>query len=230
MTSSKRSDDAPPSPRIPQSYYQQLPSDPHQQPQQPQYIVLLPRYYNNRSPRLHLSRTWRRCLICLLTLVLLGLAVFLLWPSDPEVSIVRLRLDHLRIHLFPKASLDITLDVTVQIRNRDFFSIDYKSLIVAIGYRGKQLGYATSDHGHIKARGSSYVNATVHLSGVNILSDMLMLIEDLATGEITFDTDTKIGGQLGLAFFEIPLQGKVSCEVNVNIHNQTIEHQNCYPE
>lgn len=228
MTSSKRSDDPPPSP---QYYYQQLPSETHQQPQQPpQYIILLPRYYNSHRPSSDLCRAWRRRLICLLILGLLGLAVFLLWPSDPEVSIVRLRLGHIRIHTFPKISLDIALNVTVKIRNRDFFSIDYNSLIIAIGYRGNQLGYATSDHGHIKARASSYINATLHLRGGEIIWDAIPLIEDLAKGEITFDTVAKIGGQLGLLFFEIPLQGKVSCEINVNTRNQTITHQNCYPE
>lgn len=79
-------------------------------------------------------------------------------------------------------------------------------MIVAIGYRGKQLGYATSEHGHIKARASSYVNATVELDAVEIISDVIPLIVDLAKGEIAFDTVTKIGGQLGLLFLEIPLE------------------------
>ncbi|KAL3511802.1 hypothetical protein ACH5RR_024519 [Cinchona calisaya] len=227
MTSSSIPSDRPPPP--PQSYYHPLPAEPHSQPHQPtQYIILLPRYYNLQT---FLNRTCRRRLFCLAALLLLGLAIFFLWPSNPEISIVRLRLDRLHIVTFPQISLDITLDLTVKIRNRDFFSIDYKSLIVAIGYRGTQLGYATSAHGHIKARGSSYINATVELDGVEILYDVIPLIEDLAKGEITFDTVTKIGGgQLGLLLFEIPLEAKVSCEINVNIVNQTIEQQNCYPE
>ncbi|KAL3528778.1 hypothetical protein ACH5RR_008100 [Cinchona calisaya] len=235
MTSSKPSDATVTSPQQP--YYHPLPAEAHNHndpPQPPpQYIYLLPRYYNNdngNSPPF-LSRKCQRRLICLIPLLLiLGLAVFLLWPSDPEISVVRLRLDHFRIHTFPKISLDLTLDLTIKIRNRDFFSIDYKSLIVSVGYRGKQLGYVTSDHGHVKARASSYINATLQLDGVEILSDVFPLIEDLTKGEITFDSVTKIGGQLGLIFFEVPLEAKVSCEISVNTHNQTIERQNCYPE
>ncbi|CAI9114106.1 OLC1v1014747C1 [Oldenlandia corymbosa var. corymbosa] len=200
-----------------QSYYHPIPTEP-----ETQYVIVLPRYYN--------PIRWRRGLIWLGSLLLIAAIVFLLWPSDPEVSVVRLRLEHLRVHTFPTLNLDITLDTTVKVRNRDFYSIDFNSLIVAIGYRGKQLGYVTSDHGHIKARGSSYINATLELKGVEIFSDVLPLIEDLAKGEITFDTVSRIGGQFGLFLFEFPLKGKVSCEIIVNTRNQTIEHQNCYPE
>ncbi|CAH9122820.1 unnamed protein product [Cuscuta epithymum] len=92
------------------------------------------------------------------------------------------------------------------------------------------LGNVTSDDGHLKARASSYVNATLDLQGVEIFSDVISLIEGVAKGSITLDTVTQINGQLGLFSFDIPLQGNVSCEIVVDTNNQTISHQNCYPE
>lgn len=228
MIFSKTSDppSSPPPPQPPESYYNPLPSEPHPQPQT-QYVILLPRYYN---PTSYFRRLNFRRIICISLLLLLTAATaFFLWPSDPQVSIVRLHLKRFHLRTFPLVALDIALDVTVRVRNRDFYSIDYKSLFIAVGYRGKHLGHATSQGGHIRARGSSYVNATFELNGVEVLADIFPLLEDLAKGKITFDTETKVGGQLGLLFFEIPLQGQVSCEMIVNIHNQTIEHQNCYP-
>lgn len=94
----------------------------------------------------------------------------------------------------------------MKVSNRDFYSIDYNSMIVAIAYRGKRLGYVLSDHGHVKARGSSYINATMDLKGVEIISDVIPLIEDFTKGEIEFDTVIEIGGQLGLGLLEVPLQ------------------------
>ncbi|KAL8466571.1 hypothetical protein ACS0TY_035582 [Phlomoides rotata] len=88
----------------------------------------------------------------------------------------------------------------------------------------------TSDGGHIRARGSSYLNSTLCLDGVEILSDVIFLLEDLAKGSIMFDTESMISGKLGLFFFALPLKTKISCEVIVNTRNQTITHQSCYPE
>ncbi|CAK9174615.1 unnamed protein product [Ilex paraguariensis] len=206
------------SPRI---YYHHLP--PEDRPQN--YVIILPNHSST-----HRRRQRQRIILCTTTLLLAASVIYLLWPSDPYLSIVRLHLDRLKIRTRPLPCLDITLDLIVKVRNRDFYSIDYDSLTVAVGYRGKQLGFITSDNGHVKARGSSYINATLVLDGVGILSDVIFLLEDLAKGSVPIDTVTQVRGQLGLFFFEFPLNAKVSCEVYVNTHNQTVFRQNCYPE
>ncbi|KAK6795836.1 hypothetical protein RDI58_009291 [Solanum bulbocastanum] len=221
MASSKFSDPPP----IP---YDPLPSYPPQPHQQPQYIIVLPQYY--RTPRQFLRRPARRYVYCAAVFILLSAALFFLWPSDPELSIARLKLRHLKVHSLPKISIDVTLDVTAKIRNNNFYSVNFRYAVISIGYRGKQLGHVTSDFGRIKARASSYVNATLELTDISIFSDLIPLIEDLARGSITFDTVTQIGGELGLVLFDIPIKGKVVCEIVVDTHNETISHQNCYPE
>ncbi|XP_022844932.1 uncharacterized protein LOC111368005 [Olea europaea var. sylvestris] len=213
------------------SFHQPLLPDPQSQSQhqEPPYVVVLT-YQPPHSRRL-LSKSCRRRLICFATVLLfLVAAAYLLWPSDPDLSIVRLRLDRLHFHTRPKISLDITLDSTIKVRNRDFYSIDYDSLLVAIDYRGKRLGSAVSHGGHIKVRGTSYINVTLVLDGVEILSDVILLLEDLAKGVIPFDTTSQISGKLGVFFFDIPLKAKVWCEVIVNTRNQTIARQSCYRE
>ncbi|KAL2493092.1 Late [Abeliophyllum distichum] len=217
------------------SFHQPLLSDPQPQSQSqhrhqdPPYVVVLT-YQPPHTHRL-LSKSCRRRLICLATVLpFLVAAAYLLWPSDPELSIVRLRLDRLHFHTLPKISIDITLDLTIKVQNRDFYSIDYDSLLVAIGYRGKRLGSAMSGAGHIKDRGTSYINATLVLDGVEILSDVILLLEDLAKGAIPFDTTSEISGKLKVFFFDISLKTNISCEVIVNTRNQTISRQSCYSE
>lgn len=100
----------------------------------------------------------------------------------------------------------MTLDLTVKVRNRDFYSLDYDSLLVAIGYRGKRLGFVTSGGGHVESRGSSYVNATLEMDGVEVLSDAILLVEDLAKGAITFDTVSEMSGRIGLYLFDLPIK------------------------
>lgn len=68
------------------------------------------------------------------------------------------------------------------------------------------LGSMKSTGGHINARGSSYVNATLRLDAVEVLTSAIFLLEDLVRGSITFDTDTEISGELGLFFVDLPLK------------------------
>lgn len=82
----------------------------------------------------------------------------------------------------------------------------------------------------LRARASSYVNATIELDGIEVIHDVIYLLHDLAKGSIPFDTDTVVRGKLGLLFFEVPLKAKVSCGIDVNTNNQTIIRQDCYPE
>lgn len=58
----------------------------------------------------------------------------------------------------------------------------------------------------MRARGSSYINATLDLDGIEVLHDVFYLLEDLARGSIPFDTVSEVRGKLGLFFFEIPLK------------------------
>lgn len=176
-------------------YNSQLPPSPVLR----QNYVVLPLYF----PTGHLRR---RCLLCIASLISLAIAVYVFWPSDPDLKVERLRLNHLQIHTRPHVTIDISLNLTVKIRNTDLYSLDYSFLDVTIGYRGKKLGYVTSDNGHVMARGSSYVDAKLELSGIEVFSDVIYLLEDLAKGSIPFDTTTEVKGRLGMFLVKFPLK------------------------
>lgn len=110
------------------------------------------------------------------------------------------------------------------------YSLVYESLEVAIMYRGSQLGFVKSDGGEVKAKGFSYVNATLKFDGVEVLSDAVLLIEDMARGVVAFDTVMKVKGKVGFVFVHIPIKAKVSCEVDINTTLHSIQRQNCFPQ
>lgn len=188
--------------------YSPLPSNPYPYPNpnpNPYYpqnvVVLLPSYR---------PRSRRRCLLYTATLfliLLLAAAIFILYPSDPEIQLARIRLNHIGIRTNPKPTLDLSFSVTVKVRNRDFFSLYYDSLDVSVGYRGRQLGFVSSvDGGRIRARGSSYVDVVLTVNGFEVIYDAFYLLQDIAKGVIPFDTDTRVEGKLGLLFFDVPLK------------------------
>lgn len=169
-------------------------------------------------------------LLSLLVLLLLLAALFFLYPSDPQISLSRLRLNHLRVKTLPSPSLTISLGLKARVRNPDFFSLCYRSLVSSIEYRGKRLGVVESRGGRIRARGVSYVDADLELDGIEIIGDVFYLIEDIARGVVPLETVTELDGVLRLFFVDVPVQDRVSCSVNVNPANQTIVRQDCYPE
>lgn len=144
--------------------------------------------------------------ICTVGCVLFFASVYVFWPSDPDIKIVRMRLKSVHVHTTPHVVVDVSMFLTVRVRNADVYSMDYSQLDVAVGYRGKKLGHVRSDRGHVRARGSSYVDAELDLQGIGIFSDVVFLLEDLAKGTVPFDTVTEVTGQLGLLFFQFPLQ------------------------
>lgn len=115
-------------------------------------------------------------------------------------------------------------------RNADLYSMDYAALEVAVEYRGKRLGHVRSEHGHVRALGSSYVEAEMDFNGVGVLSDVVLMLEDLAKGTVPFDTVTEVTGEIGLFFIKFPLKTKISCEILVDRKSQSIMRQNCYPK
>ncbi|XP_052183231.1 uncharacterized protein LOC127795524 [Diospyros lotus] len=197
-----------------------------------QDYVVLPLYPHRRRPGLPPDRRHclRRSIFFSAAALLLAAAIFLLYPSDPKLTVVRLRLNRVQLRTSPHLSLDLSLSVTLRVRNLDFFSLDYSSLAVAVGYRGRELGFVTSQGGRIRARGSSYVDADMVLDGFEVIHDAIYLVEDWARGSIPFDTESVVKGTVGVFFLEVPVQARISCQVYVNTKNQTITHQDCGPD
>ncbi|PWA80996.1 hypothetical protein CTI12_AA190320 [Artemisia annua] len=177
--------------------YDPLPSSPSQQ-QPPQYYVILPYYSGNRPNH-------RRCLTYTTILLLIAAAIFLLYPSDPYLKVVKLSLKKFNVHTTPKPSLDIELGVRIKIRNPDVYSLNYESLNVSVEYRGEQLGFVTSDNGSVRAFGTSYIDATLVLDGAEVINEVVFLVVDLLKGSIPFTTTSEVKGSLGVVLFNVPI-------------------------
>ncbi|CAA7407575.1 unnamed protein product [Spirodela intermedia] len=204
-------------------------------PPQP-YVVLLPfrrRRHQGRCSCCNSLLSSSSLLALFSAALLLGAAGFFLWPSDPEVRLSRLSLRSIHFSTGKRGTLTLDVDVDLKIRvvNRDFFSLDYDEIRVGIGYRGRSLGSVKAGGGHLRARGVSYVDARLRLDGIRVFEDVFFLIEDLARGSVPFDTTTELrSGQLHLFGIDVPLEGRVSCSINVDVGNQRIASQDCYAD
>uniref|UniRef100_A0A453H4Z2 Water stress and hypersensitive response domain-containing protein n=2 Tax=Aegilops tauschii subsp. strangulata TaxID=200361 RepID=A0A453H4Z2_AEGTS len=211
-----------------------LPPPPYLSPHSPadfhdaddSYVLLVPVRLRRRLRR---GCGRGRVAAALAALALLALA-FLLWPSDPGVSVARLRLAHVSVVARPAVALNVSAALKARVRNPNLFALDYSRLDVAIGYRGRPLGTVASGGGLVRARAVSYVDADLRLDGIRVVEDAIYLLEDLARGSIPFDAVVEVEGHLHFFFLSIPVKGRIACVVHVNPHDQTIVHQDCYPK
>lgn len=122
------------------------------------------------------------------------------------MKIVRLHVKNIQVRTVPVVAIDVSLLLTLKVSNGDVYSFHYTTLDVAVGYRGKTLGHIRSHNGHVRACGSSYVDAELDFDGVELFSDVVYMLQDLAKGSVPFDTVAEVTGHLGLLFFHFPLK------------------------
>ncbi|KAI9090898.1 hypothetical protein K1719_028383 [Acacia pycnantha] len=210
--------------------YSPLPLNSSPDPSNQNAVVILPAYRSSPGLRRLRHRRYLHCSAPFFLILLLAAATFFLYPSDPDIRVARIHLNHIGIKTHPKLVLDVSFFLTVNVKNRNFFSLSYDYINVSVGYRGTELGSVSSDGGRLRARASTYMNATLDLNGFQVIHDVFYLLEDLAKGFIPFDAETRVKGNLGLLFFNFPMKATVSCLVYVNTKNQTVRRQDCYPE
>ncbi|XP_020580284.1 uncharacterized protein LOC110024579 [Phalaenopsis equestris] len=178
------------------------PQDPHPVP-----YTLLPVF-----PGSHIRRRPQCCnyssylLISAAILALFGLTLFLIWPTDLDLHVARIRLDHVRVFTDPNDTISIDLRLRIRVRNPNFFSLHYDYVAVAIGYRSEHLGSVLAAGGKIRARGVSYVDAELRIDGIQVIHDVFYLIEDLVRGSIPLETVSEVKGLLHLIFFDVTIK------------------------
>lgn len=209
------------------AFYSPIPSGPNN-PESQQSVVVLTHY--RPTPHYYCGRSLRLCISITASILLLSAAVFFLYPSDPTLHLARIKLNHVRVNTSLKPTLDLSFSLTIRVRNRDFYSLNYDSLKVTVGYRARELGFVISDGGHVRARASSYVNATLVVDGLEVLHDVFYLLEDLAKGVIPFDTDTAVDGTLGVLLFKIPIKVNLFLIQGRTFYLESVLADNCLNE
>ncbi|KAG4978959.1 hypothetical protein HKD37_13G038663 [Glycine soja] len=194
------------------------------------FYTLLLRKPHNHHHQNYVVLSRRRVVTLAVGVLILLSALYIFWPSGPDLKIVGLKLRRIKVHPVPPITIDISMLLTLRVHNVDVYFMDFGAVNVAVAYRGKMLGHVTSRRMHVRARGSSYVDADVEFAGISVLPELVLLLEDVARGIVPFDTISHAKGQLGLLFFHFPIKAKLSCEVVVSIINQTIVRQHCLHE
>eukprot|EP01018_Ginkgo_biloba_P016647 Gb_10353 [translate_table: standard] len=177
-------------------------------PTEPRYVILPPAPHNRRR---HCRVIGYVALALVLFLAACAL-VYLLWPSNPEIQVVRLKLNHIRVKtkksgsILPHVFVDISLGLTVKVKNKDHFGIGYKHVKVGIVYRGEKIGSVWSQSGYVPPRRTAYVDATLDINGIEVLNDVFHILADIARRQLPLRTVTEIEGRIRVLSVNVPLK------------------------
>lgn len=170
-----------------------------------------------------------------LSIVIILVAAYFVWPSDPRIEVVRMRLNKIKWRtetapgsFLPRVFLDLSMGLTVKVTNRNYLGVYYDHVNVGISYRGEKIGRVTSERSaYIPPRGTTYVDATLDVHGIQVLADVFYLLEDIARGHIPLQTVTDFDGNIRLFSLKVPLQAIMSCEIVVDTNEQIILREEC---
>ncbi|KAI8021042.1 hypothetical protein LOK49_LG03G01401 [Camellia lanceoleosa] len=101
-------------------FYAPIPTNPDNSNQNYVVLPLYPHPHRRRSHNHHHHRypSLSRCVGVAAAFLLLSTAAFLLYPSDPHLSLARLHLNHIQILTSPQLSLDLSLSHTPSPQSR----------------------------------------------------------------------------------------------------------------
>eukprot|EP00252_Welwitschia_mirabilis_P025613 TRINITY_DN8087_c0_g1_i1.p1 TRINITY_DN8087_c0_g1~~TRINITY_DN8087_c0_g1_i1.p1 ORF type:complete len:228 (-),score=6.75 TRINITY_DN8087_c0_g1_i1:345-1028(-) len=194
---------------------------------EPCYVIL------EAAPRRQRQQSRWRWMACVALWMILGVVaggcVYVLWPSEPRMELVRMKLEGIRWHtqIHPiSILLDVDLGVTAKVTNKNYVGVYYNHVMVNISYRGENIGSVRSESGYIGPRATAYVEADVNLTDID-LADVLYFLEDIAKGSIPFTSLTYFDGYIRILGFSVPLKATVNCEVLVDTQDHSVSNQDC---
>ncbi|VFQ66907.1 unnamed protein product [Cuscuta campestris] len=149
---------------------------------------------------------------CAAILLIIALLAWLLWPTDPEFTVVDHHIRDVNKDLFPP-TLTFKMDVTVKVRNRSVYTFKYDSLNMTIRHDGNLLAVVEPTNGGgttIAGKDVSLVNATLDIDMLKIIKHSPSLIADLFThlGAIPLVMQANVTNpKFGIGVFTPPYKG-----------------------
>lgn len=170
-------------------------------------------------------------LIAVLFAVVLVLALTVFKPKNPRMEIVSAAVSGVspRVSLpAVRVELNVTLDLKILVRNRNYASFRHGTGASELLYRGSRVGEAELLPGDIPARGSTTVQCRLTLEVEELGSDLRELISDVLAGELEVEATTRIPGRVTfLGFIKKHVVAVSECRFTVGLGDLKIRSQDC---
>ncbi|PWA93733.1 Late embryogenesis abundant protein, LEA-14 [Artemisia annua] len=164
-----------------------------------------------------------------LIILILALTVFKFKKPVTTVNSVVLNDVNATVNLVPlRVSLNISLDITITVRNPNKVGITYQNSSAALRYKGRDIGNVPIPAGKIGSDDSKKMNLTLTIFADRLLTD-IDVYGDVISGNFPVSTHTKITGKVRiLNLFNIHVVSTSTCDLEIDVLNQKIAKQNCH--
>ncbi|CAL5192523.1 unnamed protein product [Lathyrus oleraceus] len=124
-------------------------------------------------------------------------------------------------------NMNVTLDVSVSVKNLNVYGLKYYNGLARLNYRGQQIGEAPIPGGDISGGQTKGVNVTLVLMADRLLSSK-RIYSDATANILPLNTFVRISGEVKiLGFFKFHGNSTSSCNFNVHISDKTINNNVC---
>ena len=127
-----------------------------------------------------------------------------IWPWYPELKIERMEVKRVKVRPVPPVGADVSISMSVRVRNRDIYWMEMREVDVGMKYRRKKMGHVELKGWQVKGWSSTHVEAEVVFAELPS-SQVPYLLEDVAKGKVYFRTVVELSGQFGILSFRTPL-------------------------
>lgn len=167
-------------------------------------------------------------LIVLAIVMILAFTVFKPKQVVSTVDSIEVHDMDIRFNVFTMSvNMNVTLDVSVSVKNPNVYGLKYYNGLTRINYRGQQIGEAPIPGGDISGGQTKGVNVTLVLMADRLLSSK-RIYSDASANIMPLNTFVRISGEVKiLGFFKFRGNSTSSCNFDVRISDKTINNNVC---
>ncbi|PIA59697.1 hypothetical protein AQUCO_00400533v1 [Aquilegia coerulea] len=166
-------------------------------------------------------------LLLLITIIILIFTVFKV--RDPTITLTsttvsgvapRVDLPTLRVEL------NITLDLKLSVKNKNYASFKYGKGVSQVNYRGNQVGDVEIEPGKMGSRSTGTVTAELTLEADKF--NMTSLVSDVIAGQLSMEIRTRLPGRATiLGFIKKHITALSNCQVDIQVPSFEVSKQEC---
>ncbi|KAL2635277.1 hypothetical protein R1flu_006756 [Riccia fluitans] len=165
-------------------------------------------------------------LIIVIAIIVVVLAFTVFRVRDPEVTINTIQLTNYVLK-FPGPVLSFTLIVSVNVKNRNHASFNYRDSRAFVFYHGLNIGSAFISAGKVKASSTSTISSVVTIDASSFVGDP-NLPTDLSAGAVPFVVTTTLPGKIDvLNIVKHDATSTVKCSFSLFPQSASVGAFNC---
>lgn len=185
---------------------------------------------NSKRRKCIIISTTITTLLLIIALIILILSLTLFKTKKPITTINSIVIKDINatFNLIPfKISINITLDITLFVKNPNKMGITYRNSSAAIRFKGHEIGKVPIPAGKIGAGDTKEMKLTLTVFADRLVLDV-DVYRDVLGGNFPVTTYTRISGKIRvLNLFNIHVSSVSTCDLRIDVLNKKIVDQKC---